>query len=337
MNFNFGENLKTLRITKGFTQEQAAELLNVSKQSVSRWENNITYPDITFLPILASFYGVTVDSLLGADAKTNETILTEYKNRRNEAHHTGDVAGAFELSQELYTSFPNNTSVLNCLMTDSYLFAIHESCKQSKRYLELSISIAERFLQLTNDIEEQCRCIKNVAVCNRLLGNPEKALLWLKKLPSGWSCIEAAAIDVLTDTDKRDSISCSLDMLLHLFYRFLSTYADDSTLSKEQQITVLKKLPCIFNTVFEQEDYGFYYKFLSETYAKLANLSADQSEEQQDYAKLAIWAAECFDKLAAGSHTSVLFENHTISPKEFTKKEKESQEERILQLLPVRI
>lgn len=336
MNFNFGENLKTLRVTKGFTQEQVAELLNVSKQSISRWENNITYPDITFLPILASFYGVTVDALLGADTKTNETLLTEYMSRRTEAHHTGDVAGAFELSQELYTSFPNNTAVLNCLMTDAYLFAIHESCQQTKRYLELSISISERFLQLTHDIEEQCRCIKNIAVCNRLLGNPEKALLWLKKLPSGWSCIEAAAIDVLTDADKQDSISCSLDMLVHLFYRFLSTYADDSTLSKEQQIAVLEKLPRIFHIIFEQEDYGFYYKFLSEIYAKLANLCPNQSEEQLAYAKQAIWAAECFDKLTTSSHTSVLFQNQTIVPEEFTKKETESQTETILKLLPVK-
>ena len=335
MNFNFGENLKTLRITKGFTQEQAAELLNVSKQSVSRWENNITYPDITFLPILASFYDITVDALLGADAKTNETMLTEYMSRRNEAHHTGDVASALELSQELYTSFPNNTLVLNCLMTDAYLFAIHESCQHSKRYFELSISIAERFLQLTNDMEEQCRCIKNIAICNRLLGNPEKALLWLKKLPSGWSCIEAAAIDVLTDEEKQDSISCSLDMLLHLLYRFLSAYAEDKTLPKEQQITVLEKLPCIFHILFEQEDYGFYYKFLSEIYAKLANLCPNQSEEQLTYAKQAIWSAECFDKLTTGSHTSVLFQNHPIMPEEFTKKDKESQKERILQLLPM--
>ena len=337
MNFNFGENLKTLRVTKGFTQEQTAELLNVSKQSISRWENNITYPDITFLPILASFYNVTVDSLLGADAKTNENLLSEYMNRRTEAHHIGDVAGALELSQELYTSFPNNTLVLNCLMTDAYLFAIHESCPQSKRYLELSISISERFLQLTHDIEEQCRCIKNIAICNRLLGNPEKALLWLKKLPSGWSCIEAAAIDVLTDADKRDSISCSLDMLLHLLYRLLSAYAEDKTLPKEKQIVVLEKLPRIFNVMFEQDDYGFYYKFLSEIYAKLANLSVDQSTEQLNYAKQAIGAAECFDKLTTGSHTSVLFQNQPITPEEFTKKEKETQTERILQLLPVKL
>lgn len=40
--FNLSENLKALRISRGFTQAQAAELLGVSKQSVSRWENGVT-------------------------------------------------------------------------------------------------------------------------------------------------------------------------------------------------------------------------------------------------------------------------------------------------------
>ena len=52
--FNLSENLKALRVSRGFTQEQAAELLGVSKQSVSRWENGVTSPDITLLPALAS-------------------------------------------------------------------------------------------------------------------------------------------------------------------------------------------------------------------------------------------------------------------------------------------
>ena len=72
MNFDFGANLRALRNGKGLTQEQAAELLNVSKQSVSRWETGITWPDIAFLPQLASFYGVSVDSLLGADGPVRQ-------------------------------------------------------------------------------------------------------------------------------------------------------------------------------------------------------------------------------------------------------------------------
>ncbi|MCL2187965.1 MAG: helix-turn-helix domain-containing protein [Defluviitaleaceae bacterium] len=46
MTFNIGENIKQLRAEKGVTQEQLAEHLGITYQSVSKWENNITAPDL---------------------------------------------------------------------------------------------------------------------------------------------------------------------------------------------------------------------------------------------------------------------------------------------------
>ena len=57
----FTENLKKLRLAKGFTQEQVAERLNVNTQTVSRWECGTTLPDALTLPVLARLYEVTVD------------------------------------------------------------------------------------------------------------------------------------------------------------------------------------------------------------------------------------------------------------------------------------
>ncbi len=57
----FTENLKKLRLAKGFTQEQVAERLNVNAQTVSRWECGTTLPDAMTLPVLARLYEVTVD------------------------------------------------------------------------------------------------------------------------------------------------------------------------------------------------------------------------------------------------------------------------------------
>ncbi|MBQ8200184.1 MAG: helix-turn-helix domain-containing protein [Clostridia bacterium] len=56
-------NLRKLRLDKHMTQEQAAEQLGVSAQSVSRWETSATYPDVMLLPQIASLYGVLVDDL----------------------------------------------------------------------------------------------------------------------------------------------------------------------------------------------------------------------------------------------------------------------------------
>lgn len=75
MEFNFGEKIKSLRKKRNLTQEQIAEILGVSFQAVSKWETNAAYPDISMFPIIANFYSVTTDELLGVDvSKTNEFV-----------------------------------------------------------------------------------------------------------------------------------------------------------------------------------------------------------------------------------------------------------------------
>lgn len=59
----FSKNLKRFRVAKNMTQEQAAECLGVSTQTVSRWECNTTLPDVNILPKIAALYCVTIDDL----------------------------------------------------------------------------------------------------------------------------------------------------------------------------------------------------------------------------------------------------------------------------------
>ena len=65
MNEYLGNNIRTLRKAKNLTQEQFAEQLGVSFQSVSRWENCVTYPDVEMIPSIARFFGVSTDYLFG--------------------------------------------------------------------------------------------------------------------------------------------------------------------------------------------------------------------------------------------------------------------------------
>jgi transcriptional regulator with XRE-family HTH domain len=59
-----GQNIARLRKEKGITQEQLAEICNVSPQAVSKWENDNSCPDVTLLKLLARTFGVSVDELL---------------------------------------------------------------------------------------------------------------------------------------------------------------------------------------------------------------------------------------------------------------------------------
>lgn len=59
-----GEFLAALRKSKGYTQQEAAELLGVSNKTVSSWETGASCPDISMLPTLAELYGVTCDEIV---------------------------------------------------------------------------------------------------------------------------------------------------------------------------------------------------------------------------------------------------------------------------------
>lgn len=62
-----GEKLNLMRKNSGFTQEEIAVRLGVSPQAVSKWENDLSCPDIMLLPEIAKLYGKTVDALLSID------------------------------------------------------------------------------------------------------------------------------------------------------------------------------------------------------------------------------------------------------------------------------
>ena len=81
----FTKNLKRFRVAKNMTQEQAAEALGVSTQTVSRWECNTTLPDVTILPKIAALYCVTIDDLY----KESSVAYDNYAQR---------LGGVFEAS-----------------------------------------------------------------------------------------------------------------------------------------------------------------------------------------------------------------------------------------------
>ena len=78
MNINIGQNIKRLRQQKDMTQEQLAQLLCVSSAAVSKWENGLALPDITLLPKLANFFGVSTDELLDLNTSENKEELKKY-------------------------------------------------------------------------------------------------------------------------------------------------------------------------------------------------------------------------------------------------------------------
>ena len=74
-----GQKIGSLRREKEWTQEELAEKLGVSAQAVSKWENDVSCPDIMLLPEISKLFGVTVDALLGCEPQMPVQLVEERK------------------------------------------------------------------------------------------------------------------------------------------------------------------------------------------------------------------------------------------------------------------
>ena len=91
MRLNIGDTIKKLRKEREITQEEFAEVLGVSCQSVSRWENNSCYPDIELIPNIATFFGISTDKLMGIDENIEKEKVNKYLDEFQIAMSNGNI------------------------------------------------------------------------------------------------------------------------------------------------------------------------------------------------------------------------------------------------------
>lgn len=110
MNLNFGENLKKLRRSLDMTQDELAEALGLSIQAISRYETQSAYPDIEMLPVIAGYFGVTVDSLLGVSGDAKERRRGEYRMKANAEK---DPEKRLKILKKWCSEFPDDWEAIN--------------------------------------------------------------------------------------------------------------------------------------------------------------------------------------------------------------------------------
>lgn len=184
MEMNIGTNIKRLRLSKGITQEQLADLLSVSSAAVSKWEAKSTYPDITLLFPLAEIFGVSIDELLGYDeakAKADiDAILAKYQD----LGVSGDYSAREKLIKQARKKYPHDFDIMVAYMWDlAGGSAGNDAAILLKNKAEL--------LQLCNCILENCVNDDSRASAMNLKakllhaeGKTDEALELLSSLPS---------------------------------------------------------------------------------------------------------------------------------------------------------
>lgn len=109
-----GKTIKRLRTGKGDTQENLAEGLHISCQAVSKWENDAALPDISLLPLIADYFGITIDELLN-----HKLNVYTYKERFVKLmYHSGVLVftddGRYRINTENFTTNAQIAKIGEC-------------------------------------------------------------------------------------------------------------------------------------------------------------------------------------------------------------------------------
>ncbi len=186
MDLTIGMNIKRLRLAKGLTQEQLADLLGISTAAVSKWEARNTYPDITMLFPLAEIFGVSVDTLLGYDetkAKREvENILDEY----HELNKNGHFAKASEVLIKARKKYPHNYKIMHTYMWDKAGGSAGNSAEILLKHHEEFMQICDCILDGCADETIRLEALNMKAKLLHAQDDTDGAFAILKQFPNWW-------------------------------------------------------------------------------------------------------------------------------------------------------
>ena len=155
-NLNLGENIARLRRQKGLTQDELAAFLGVTKASVSKWETRQSLPDILMLPVIASFFDISTDELLGYRPQLSREQIKKLYQELAERFASGGFAEAMAASRSLVKKY---YSCYPFLLQICVLWLDHADQAPPAERPQL----LEEIIALCRHIENDCR---NAGVCS---------------------------------------------------------------------------------------------------------------------------------------------------------------------------
>lgn len=167
-----GEKIKALRKQKNISQEVFASYLGVSFQAVSKWENGITMPDVTMIPAIAFFFGVSTDELfdfnrLEAEKQVETICCQAYEYRLT------DPARSEQILREGLQRFPGNDIILNNLL---YTMDYHDRADEV-------ITLCKTLIESTRDDSVKYDACRILASCYKEIGRDELVAPTLELIP----------------------------------------------------------------------------------------------------------------------------------------------------------
>ncbi|MBR3691377.1 MAG: helix-turn-helix transcriptional regulator [Clostridia bacterium] len=167
-----GNKIRELRKMRGITQEQLAERIGISFQAVSKWENNITMPDITHAPVLARIFGVSMDELFDYDATETAREIADIADAAYKCMLKNPLESKRILMEGL-KKYPDHEILLGDLL---YFLDYSENPDES-------IAVASKLIEKTDQSNIKYDALRFLAYAYKAKGDMESAAAAIEQIP----------------------------------------------------------------------------------------------------------------------------------------------------------
>ncbi|MBR5232353.1 MAG: helix-turn-helix transcriptional regulator [Clostridia bacterium] len=285
MKLDLAENIRRLRRRDKRTQEQLAEVLGVTAQAVSRWEAGGSYPDMTLIPSIANFFGVSIDELFGYESDREQRIdaLAKEIDGMNAQNNGRDecMAECIAKAHAALVEFPGNEKLMlalasalfnagyvrygECHVTDSEGYSVYDTAKH-RTYAEWSEAevLYEKMIQTLPYGKLRDRAMGELSQLYLNLGETEKGSALAASAPS----MHCSKEFLLTRVhDGKQGVKAGSEMLMNLV-RDCGQFVISITTGDQQHLTAKEKAENIaaairlFEAVCPDGNYGVYHAFI---------------------------------------------------------------------------
>jgi len=282
MQLSIGKNLKELRRARDLTQEELAGILGVTYQAVSKWERGEGYPDITTLPAIANYFGVSLDDLVGMEYLRSKERLEQYHAQWNALNDAGENEKGVCLMREALRQFPGESMLtVQLVVSLEKCGGTAEECTANRAE---AIALSER---LARDDDPEIRNAFLFNLCHSYWKNGEtqKAIERAGKLPNIYKTRENALVMFLQGDEKlrqgREGILHLTGSLFHQCFAMAEAYPP------KEAIALLEACCGAAGALYPRDDVPELLRQQATAYFRMAEaaLQMEEPEEALEYLK----------------------------------------------------
>ena len=307
MTIHIAENLKRMRKERGLTQEALADFVGVSYQAVSKWERGDGYPDITLLPVIAGFFGVTLDDLVGMNEIQNKEKYDEINLKAGKLASEGKIGEAIATLREGLKAFPSDYHFMAELAC--YLDGYGKTKEERQANGEEAIRISERILEFCTDTSIRNDVQANICYAMKRYGDKEKARKMAESLPNYYKTAQQVLPIFLEGRERQECCKSGIQMLAYCFYETVRDMLKDDIYTPEERIALRRKVLAMYELVYEDGNYLFTHTRVADLYEDIAAdlMEIGQLDEALEHWSLAADHAIAYDTLPdSAPYTSLL-------------------------------